>query len=741
MEQRSIPLVAVLRNRVMRATAYGAARLASLVLPIAVAVVCLCGASVASARASSAARTIDYRGYTVTVPRSWPVYDLARAPQTCVRFNRHALYLGTPDADQRCPAADAVGRTEAILIEPIGASAARAGTVTSATSLGGSAATFVVGSAGVKVTATWRRDRRVVALALHRPNLRATPAGRPRAQLGARTASAHQASANVYTGPGFDACYAPSAHAMSAWGSSPYRAVGIYIGGVNAACPPSNDPNLTPSWITNEAAAGWHFIPTYVGLQAPSNSCGCSGITPSQASVEGTADAQDAVNQAKSLGIAPGSPIYDDMEFYPRNNTNTSAVLAYLSSWTSQLHTSGYLSGVYGNADSAITDLVNQYGTTYLEPDDIWIADWNGQATTSDSYVPSAEWANHQRLHQYNGGHNETYGGVTINIDSNYLDSAVAYPGAATATPVPAPTLTVSPAADGTTQLSVKWSGGVGLASWSVLAGPSQTALTTIVQTPAQGQQANITVRSAAPYFAVEAIGSSGQVLAYSSTVPTPSHVIVYGHSAFVNGATGTGGIPAGCYTGAPCHVTTTISVGRTTIAQTGTELIVPSGAGILYFTLTPQGRTLLRDARGARLAVKVTTRDTSGTNAISYLTLIPFSTSGRGPSRSVTQSNIAHVVGMTDFVYSRGAGGILAGCATAAPCPISATLSVGRAQIAKTGPELVGGGELGYLFFSLTPKGRALLAGAAGNQLGVTVTLSSGSAVALARITLVQFS
>jgi Domain of unknown function (DUF1906) len=720
----------------MRATAHGAARLASLVLPI----VCLCGASVASAQASSAVRTVDYHGYTLTVPRSWPVYNLAKAPQTCVRFNRHALYLGTPGADQLCPAADVVGRTEAILIEPVGASAARAGTVMSATSLGGSAATFVVGSAGVKVTATWRRDRPVVALALHRPNLRATAAGRPQAQLGARTASAHQATANVYTGPGFDACHAPSPQAMSAWASSPYRAIGIYIGGVNAACPPSSDPNLTPSWISNEAAAGWHFIPTYVGLQAPSNSCGCSGITPSQASAEGTADAQDAVRQAQSLGVAPGSPIYDDMEFYPRNSTNTSAVLAYLSSWTSQLHTSGYLSGVYGNADSAITDLVNQYGTAYVEPDDIWIAHWNGQQTTSDSAVPSTEWASHQRIHQYNGGHNETYGGVTINIDSDYLDSAVAYPGPASA-PVPAPTLTVAPAADGTAKLSVNWSGGVGLASWSVLAGWGPTALTTIAQAPAQGQQAKITVRSAAPYFAVEAIGSSGQVLANSSTVPTPSQVIVYGHSAFVNAATGTGGIPAGCYTGNACHVTTTIFAGRTTIARTGTESVVPGGAGILYFTLTPQGRTLLRDARGARLAVKVTTRDTSGTNAVSYLTLIPFSTSGRGPSRSVTQSSVAHVVGMTDFVFSRGAGGILAGCATAAPCPISATLSIGRTQIAKTGPELVGGGELGYLFFSLTSKGRALLAAASGNQLGVTVTLSSGGAVALARIALVQFS
>ncbi len=724
----------------MRASAHGTARLASLLLSI----VLVCGVGVASARSNPRLRAINYHGYAVAVPRSWPVFNLTTNPRACVRFNRHALYLGTPGSDERCPA-NAVGRTEAILIEPVRAAGARAGTAVGGSSPGGSAASFVVGSAGVEVTATWLRDRRLVALALGRPKLHAAAPVQPERRLAARAASAPaHAAATVYTGPGFDACYAPSPHAMSAWESSPYRAIGIYIGGANAACPPSKDPNLTPSWLSNEVAAGWHFIPTYVGLQAPSNSCGCAGINPSQASAEGAAAAQDAVSQAESLGIGPGNPIYDDMEFYTRNGTNSSAVLGFLSGWTSQLHASGYPSGVYGNADSAITDLVNEYGTGYVEPDDIWIADWNGQQTTSDPYVPSADWANHQRLHQYRGGHNETYGGVTINIDSNYLDGATAYTGAGSAqAPAPAgpPTLAVSPASDGTTGLTASWAGGSGVASWRVLAGSNQTALTTIASMTSQGSQAKISVRSAAPYFAVQALGSAGQVLGSSSTVATPAHILLYGRSAFVNQATGTGGIPAGCYTGTTCHIATTVSAGRATIAKTGTEAIPPGGTAILYFTLTPQGRALLRKARGARLGVKVSARDVSSSSAIANLTLIPFSTTGRGPARRATQSSVARIVGATDFVFSRGAGGILAGCATAGPCPIAATLSVGRTRIATTGREIVGGGELGYVFFSLTPRGRSLLTQATGNQLGATLTLSSGSSVASARIALVQFS
>ena len=48
----------------------------------------------ASAAATPNTRIVRYHGYRVTVPRAWPVYDLAADPTVCVRFNRHAVYLG-----------------------------------------------------------------------------------------------------------------------------------------------------------------------------------------------------------------------------------------------------------------------------------------------------------------------------------------------------------------------------------------------------------------------------------------------------------------------------------------------------------------------------------------------------------------------------------------------------------------------------------------------------------------------
>ena len=40
--------------------------------------------------------------------------------------------------------------------------------------------------------------------------------------------------------------------------------------------------------------------------------------------------------------------------------------------------------------------------------------------------MPAADWAAENRIHQYQGAHNDKYGGVTLNVDSDYLDGATA---------------------------------------------------------------------------------------------------------------------------------------------------------------------------------------------------------------------------------------------------------------------------------------------------------------------------
>jgi hypothetical protein len=64
----------------------------------------------------------------------------------------------------------------------------------------------------------------------------------------------------------------------------------------------------------------------------------------------------------------------------------------------------------------------------------------------------------------------------------------------------------------------------------------------------------------------------------------------------------------------------------------------------------------------------------------------------------------------------------------------------VGKTTIARTGPEFVGAKQLGYLSFSLTPAGRAMLARAPGNQLGARITVTNGHDSASGAIALVRF-
>ncbi len=395
---------------------------------------CLCAALIsvsAGLAAPAALRSVRFGSLSLRVPRSWPVIDLRRDPHACVRFDRHALYLGDPARDERCPA-HAVGRTEALLIAPRRVARGAPSPTAAGLGLDGDVTSFA--QAGVEITATWAHAPGVIAHALGRRmlpgvgrNSAAAPAAQRHGSSGANPlgVGAATSSASVFTGLGFDTCGAPSRGHMSAWLHSPYRAVGIYIGGVNEGCA---QPNLTPTWIQDELASGWHPVPTYVGLQAPHNLCGCRSmsIDTTEATRQGEAAATDAVSRAQGLGIGQGNPIYYDMEGYVRRDGNSAAVLAFISGWSSRLRAQRYLAGVYSSGDSGIRDLANRYGTGYPEPNDIWIADWNGRKSSSDPSVPRPDWAHHQRLHQYAGNKVETYDHVSLTVDDDYVNGPTA---------------------------------------------------------------------------------------------------------------------------------------------------------------------------------------------------------------------------------------------------------------------------------------------------------------------------
>lgn len=270
--------------------------------------------------------------------------------------------------------------------------------------------------------------------------------------LGAVVAAPAQADDNPvtpgdFTGYGFDQCLAPTQSAMDTWlRTSPFLAVGIYISGDSRAC--RDQPNLTPTWIRTQLRKGWRLMPITLGPQAS-----CSDRFPrygndptinpkpgrngkyGKARKMGRLEAVDAVGAATKLGIAEGSTLWYDLEAFDITNKHCrESALAFLSAWTTKVKALDFVSGVYSSAGSGIKmldDVRVSRPSAYVLPDMIWVARWDNQANTSTSYIREDGWRPGGRVKQYQGGHNETWGGVTINIDRNWLevgDGSVAAP-------------------------------------------------------------------------------------------------------------------------------------------------------------------------------------------------------------------------------------------------------------------------------------------------------------------------
>ena len=415
--------------------------------------------------------TIDYDGYSITVPASWPVFHLNTDPGQCVRYDINAVYLGNPGANQNCPPA-LIGRVQTITISDAGvpgppqpeyqrAAVAQGGlgAAPPPSSPGSRIASVpstlsrldqysqlhefqgAVSHSHLSVTGTYGASsapveniiRGLRKLGGSRPT--GTAAAGSQAWTSAATADTPdrpQASSlkpDIPSSPlnGFDACTAPSVEAMKAW-KAKYSAIGIYIGGQNMAC---DYGNLSASWVKSVHAQGWSLLPLYVGLQAPCNSFPAP-INTANAAAQGRSAANTAVADAVNFGLGRGTPIYFDMESYNNSEANCrNAVLTFLDTWTRELHDRGYVSGVYSSASSGVTDLVTNTvigGHALAEPDALWFALWdNDNNLTGTPYLPATRWPS-DRVKQYAANRIQKVGGYTFNIDLDRIHGAVSGP-------------------------------------------------------------------------------------------------------------------------------------------------------------------------------------------------------------------------------------------------------------------------------------------------------------------------
>jgi hypothetical protein len=243
---------------------------------------------------------------------------------------------------------------------------------------------------------------------------------------------AGQTSAAGWTGFAFDACRAPSQRVMDRWRArSPFLGVGVYIGGSMRACA---QPHLTRGWVSHQLRAGWKLLPIWVGPQASCSRfhrridrhAGSRGLYPG-AHRQGIAAARGARAAARALGIPGGSTLWYDIEaFAPGSTSCRRSSLRFLSSWTRELHRSGYRAGVYSSVSAAVKALATAPTSGprgYASPDHVWFA-WANRRADSwlGRWVHAPRWKQHRRVHQYALNVSASYGGVRLQIDQNFVD-------------------------------------------------------------------------------------------------------------------------------------------------------------------------------------------------------------------------------------------------------------------------------------------------------------------------------
>jgi photosystem II stability/assembly factor-like uncharacterized protein len=226
---------------------------------------------------------------------------------------------------------------------------------------------------------------------------------------------------------------------MEVWmRDSPYRGIGIYIGGSSRSCP---QRRLNRDWVAQVSGQGWYFLPIWVGPQAP-----CTPYRsrfsedPDEAYNQGLQEAGRAMDAARNLGLAnPEAPerlvIYYDLEAYDRNATPTcqAAVERFLTGWVRGLQAGGHQAGIYG---SSCGSRASRWATLSPGPDAVWLASWirRGYDPYVSVYgvrcVSDSLWNDHRRIRQYAGDIFETYGGKTLRIDANVVDGPVVRVGA-----------------------------------------------------------------------------------------------------------------------------------------------------------------------------------------------------------------------------------------------------------------------------------------------------------------------
>ena len=219
---------------------------------------------------------------------------------------------------------------------------------------------------------------------------------------------------------------------------SPFLAVGIYISGDSRGC--RHQPNLTPKWVATQLRKGWRLLPITLGPQA---SCHPSfprydddeSIRRSPASTDRYPPARRQAHgrRPRPRSRPPGARHRRGQHALVRprglrrhqHRTAASRRSRFLSAWTDEaarprLRLRRLLQRRVRHQDARRRPRRPARRVHPPRPDLDRPLGRQGQHQTD--YIRDDGWLPGGRMKQYQGGHNETWGGVTINIDRNWLD-------------------------------------------------------------------------------------------------------------------------------------------------------------------------------------------------------------------------------------------------------------------------------------------------------------------------------
>jgi hypothetical protein len=238
-----------------------------------------------------------------------------------------------------------------------------------------------------------------------------------------------RASDGISHGEGVGSCGFTTSSAYDFWHNTPYYNMELYMGGDEAACPVSS------SFESTTRGYGWHFMPLWVGPQAPCTSFGnVFSTNTSTAYSQGMSQENSMANAMRAWGMsATGAPVIYDLEGYNTSDgTCVNAAKSFIAGWDHDARISPtQVPGVYGSTCGSDLTAFASLGSDV--PSFIDGADYDGNKnTTAMLCVPSGDWVYSQRLKQYQGDHYETWNGVTVSVDSDCANGPM-YPSGDTA--------------------------------------------------------------------------------------------------------------------------------------------------------------------------------------------------------------------------------------------------------------------------------------------------------------------